>query len=160
MAEKGNAAYEKLRIFAKGFVTENGFHLNGDFKNYGFCQWHYRPFTLESLFGYCDALQELLLQEHQGYVHLFPTLPADWWGNEVSFDKLRSYGGVLVSAKWKKGKTVGLTLRFPRRMTLRIKNTFGVSSVTLSQGGDVQTLSDVDGYFLVEGKRGTATFAI
>ena len=68
MAEKGNSAYEKLYQFANGFVAENGFHLNGDFKNYGYTTFHYRPFTLESSFGYCDALQEMLLQEHQGYL--------------------------------------------------------------------------------------------
>ena len=56
MAEMGNAAYEKLRAFAKGLVADNGFHLNGDFKYYGYSQWHYRPFTLESSFGYCDEI--------------------------------------------------------------------------------------------------------
>ena len=32
MAENGAGAYEKLRQFADGFVEENGFHLNGDYK--------------------------------------------------------------------------------------------------------------------------------
>ena len=125
MAEKGNAAYEKLRTFAKGFVADNGFHLNGDFKNYGFSQWHYRPFTLEGLFVYCDALQEMLLQEHQGYLHVFPAIPMDWLHEEVSFQNLRCYGGVMVSAVWTNGKTVKVELRIPRKMLICIKNTFG-----------------------------------
>ena len=111
MACKGNAAYEKLRVFAKGFIADNGFHLNGDFKNYGFTQWHYRPFTLESLFGFCDALQEMLLQEHQGYIHLFPAIPEDWKNRKISFRDLRSYGGVLVSATMKNGCCESLTLK-------------------------------------------------
>ena len=91
MAHNGNAAYEKLRMFAKGFVADNGFHLNGDFKNYGYSQWHYRPFTLESLFGYCDALQEMLLQEHQGYLDVFPAIPQDWAQFNVSFKNFFHY---------------------------------------------------------------------
>ena len=62
MTLNGNAAYEKLRAFAIGFVADNGFHLNGDFKNYGFSRFKYRPFTLESLYAFCDAIQEMLLQ--------------------------------------------------------------------------------------------------
>ena len=85
MAHNGNAAYEKLRTYAKGYVAENAFHLNGDFKWYGFGEWHYRPFTLESAFGYCDALQEMLLQEHQGYIHVFPAVPMDWKKQKISF---------------------------------------------------------------------------
>ncbi len=71
MAENGADAYEKLRQFADGFVEENGFHLNGDYKQKGYSTFHYRRFTLEALFGFCDALQEMLLQEYQGYLHLF-----------------------------------------------------------------------------------------
>lgn len=160
MAEKGNAAYEKLRILAKGFVADNGFHLNGDFKNYGFCQWHYRPFTLESLFGYCDALQEMLLQEHQGYLHFFPAIPQDWSNEEVAFQKLRSYGGVIVSAVYKAGRTVKAELQLPRNMSIRIKNTFGVSAVNVFQNGKLQMLSESNGYFEWNGKRGKVTITI
>lgn len=154
MAYMGNAAREMLRIFAKGFVADNGFHLNGDFKHYGFSQWHYRPFTLESLFGYCDALQEMLLQEHQGYLHLFPTIPDEWKKAKLSFKKLRSYGGVEVSARCDFGKTTGAGLRLPRKMTVKIKNTFGADTLVAKQGGQTRTYTEKDGYFYVEGNRG------
>lgn len=154
MAQKGNAAYERLRIFAKAFVADNGFHLNGDFKWYGYSQFHYRPFTLESSFGYCDALQEMLLQEHQGYIHLFPAIPEDWANNTLSFTDLRSYGGVLVSASYDKGKTQSVSLTLPRVMELKIKNTFGVEEITLKQGKKKQTLRAENGYFIFTAKRG------
>ena len=98
MAENGNGAYQYLYTFAHGFVADNGFHLNGDFKNYGYTTFHYRPFTLESSFGFCDALHEMLLQDHMGYINLFPAIPEEWKRREISFDRLRSQGGVLVSA--------------------------------------------------------------
>ena len=43
----GNGAAYQLRTFWDSFCSVNGFHLNGDYKNHGVSQWHYRPFTLE-----------------------------------------------------------------------------------------------------------------
>ena len=134
MAYKGNSAYEKLRQFANGFVAENGFHLNGDFKNYGYTTFHYRPFTLESLFGFCDALQEMLLQEHQGYLHLFPAIPKDWNENTISFRNLRAYGGVLITAKSKQGKITNFSAEADKAMVLRIRNDFGKEELRFSNG--------------------------
>ena len=134
MAHNGNAAYEKLRAFAKGCVAENGFHLNVDFKGYGFSQWHYRPFTLESLFGYCDALQEMLLQEHQGYIDVFPAIPSEW--EKVSFKRLRSYQGVLVSAKKSRGQLREITLESKRSILIKLKNNFGTSDLIVRNKDD------------------------
>lgn len=153
MAHNGNAAYEKLRIFAKGFVADNGFHLNGDFKNCGFSQWHYRPFTLEGLFGYCDALQEMLLQEHQSYLDIFPAVPTEWL-NKLSFKKLRSYNGVLVSARAERGKVVQVELVLPCNMELRIKNVFQTSRISCLQNKARSILTEKDGYFIIHGKKG------
>ena len=154
MAEMGNAAYEKLRIFARALVADNGFHLNGDFKWYGYSQFHYRPFTMESSFGFCDALQEMLLQEHQGYLHLFPAIPDDWTDRTVSFTDLRSYGGVLVSACAVKGKTASVTLTQPKAREIKLKNTFGADEITLKVGKKKTVLRAEDGYFTFTAKRG------
>ena len=134
MAEMGNSAREKLYQFANGFVAENGFHLNGDFKNYGYTTFHYRPFTLEGLFGYCDALQEMLLQEHQGYIHLFPAIPDEWKNQKISFRDLRSYGGVLVSATMENGICQSVTLKSKKRITISLKNVFGKERIAFSNG--------------------------
>ncbi len=155
MAEQGNAAYEKLRTFSKGFVADNGFHLNGDFKNYGFSQFHYRPFTLESLFGYCEALLEMLLQEHQGYIHVFPAIPQDWQKQKLSFKNLRSYDGVLVSAERLAQGLEKVKLTLPRAMELKIKNTFGMEEILVTQSGKASILKAEDGYFTIKGNRGT-----
>lgn len=150
MAFHGNAAYEKLRQFAHGFVAENGFHLNGDFKHYGYSTFHYRPFTLESSFGYCDALQEMLLQEHQGYLHLFPAIPAEWNNREISFKMLRSYGGVLVSAKAKRGRVSFAELQTAVGTEILLKNNFGVGQVCVEHAdGRKESLSEKDGFFKV-----------
>ena len=113
MAKNGNAAAERLGQFCKGFVAENGFHLNGDFKHYGYTQWHYRPFTLESSFGFCDALHEMLLQDHQGFIELFPAIPDEWKVRTVEFKNLRSRGGILISATLKNGEIEKLVVKSP-----------------------------------------------
>lgn len=133
MMYNGNAAYEKLRTFARGYVSQNGFHLSGDFKWYGFSQWHYRPFTLESIFGFCDALQEMLLQEHQGYIHVFPAIPDDW-KEKVSFKRLRSYQGVLVSAQLKDGKTQKVVLESRRNVSVQLFNSFDGDVLIVKHG--------------------------
>lgn len=153
MAEKGNSAYEKLYQFANGFVANNGFHLNGDFKNYGYTTFHYRPFTLESSFGYCDALQEMLMQEHQGYVCVFPAVPDKWKDKKISFTNLRSYGGVLVSAKWN-GALKEIVLRSGKNQTIRLKNTFTDSKVIMQTKTGQKTIQDKDGYFTLSLSKG------
>ena len=92
---------------------ENGFHLNGDFRHYGYTQFHYRPFTLEGLFGFCDALHEMLLQDHNGCIELFPAIPEEWRNRTVSFEKLRSRGGLTVSAKARNSEITGLSITSP-----------------------------------------------
>ncbi|MBQ3493705.1 MAG: glycoside hydrolase N-terminal domain-containing protein [Clostridia bacterium] len=134
MEYEGNSAYERLKQFANGFVEENGFHLNGDFKNFGYTTLKYRPFTLESLFGFCDALQETLLQEHLGYLHLFSAIPVGWKDNVVKFNNFRSYNGVIVSAKYKNGKTQTLTLKRKGTALVNVLNNFGKEQLTLSDG--------------------------
>ena len=132
----------------QGVEADNGFHLNGDFKNYGFSQWHYRPFTLESLFGYCDALQEMLLQEHQGYLDIFPAVPQEWL-KKLSFKKLRSYGGVLVSAKALNGQIEQVELVLPCDMEIKIKNVFNGQVLNCTQNKETKVLMDKEGYFIL-----------
>lgn len=155
MAEMGNAAYEKLRQFADGFVAENGFHLNGDFQQKGYSTFHYRPFTLESLFGYCDALQEMLLQEHRGYLHLFPAIPKKWEERALSFRDLRSYGGVLVSGRAEHGILQEVSLNLPKPMKLTIKNTFFQEEVLVRYENKEERILEENGFFTCSLPAGT-----
>ena len=120
MAKKGNAAGERLYQFCKGFVGENGFHFNGDFKHYGYTWFHYRPFTLESLYGFCDALHEMLLQDHTEKIELFPSVPDEWRERGVEFNDLRSRGGILISARMESGKITRLSVKTGRERVVTI----------------------------------------
>lgn len=143
MAKKGNSAYEKLRQFALGFVADNGFHLNGDFKHYGFSQWHYRPFTLESLYGFADAIHETLMQDHMGFIDLLPAV-SDLSG-KISFSKMRSIGGVLVSCKGFKGVVEQAILQTKKLTTVKIKNNFSACELTVDYGNKREVIKVAQG---------------
>ena len=120
MAKNGNASYERLRQFCRGFVGDNGFHLNGDFRHFGYTQFHYRPFTLEALFGFCDALHEMLLQDHTGKIELFAAIPQEWKTRTIGFKNLRSRGGLIISAKLKNGVITELSVTAPKECRVSI----------------------------------------
>lgn len=122
MAKNGNASYERLRQFCHGFVGENGFHLNGDFRRYGYTQFHYRPFTLEALFGFCDALHEILLQDHTGKIELFAAIPQEWKKRKIGFKNLRSRGGLIISSKMKNGSITELSVTAPEGCKVSINS--------------------------------------
>ena len=117
----GNGAAHQLRTFWECCCSQNGFHLNGDFKNFGCSQFHYRPFTLEGNMSAADALQEMLMQSEKGIIDLFPAIPDDWREKTVSFVKFRAEGGILVSAVLEKGQVVTLELDGAKGQKVKVR---------------------------------------
>ena len=109
---RGDRAHRYLKDFQRAFVSRSGFHLNGDQLKCGLSRYTYRPFTLEGNFGYARGIQEMLLSydPHTNTYRLFPALPKEWDGKEVSFRGLRLPGGHRVSAKRAADGTVTHTL--------------------------------------------------
>jgi alpha-L-fucosidase 2 len=99
---RGKAALSMLERYLDAFVSPNGFHLNGDFKNLGYSVYKYRPFTLEGNFAAVQAVNEMLLQTINGVIHIGYSLPV---GISASFEQLRTEGGFLVSAEVSEGGT-------------------------------------------------------
>ena len=138
MAENGGAAYEKLRTFVRAFLSKNGFHLNGDHKQLGFSQWHYRPFTLEAHFAFNDSIQEMLMQDHNGYVDLFPAIPVEWKNTE--FKKFNTLGKVSVSAKFNNGK-ITASFESKKPCAIRLKNRFSTNKIKIKSNNTEITLN-------------------
>lgn len=108
----GEGAADALRTFAACFCLPNTFHANGDQSGTGKSGFTYRPFTLEGNFAFAAGVQEMLLQSHTGIIRIFPAIPANW--QDVSFEKLRAQGAVLVSATRKAGRLQTVEL-FPEQ---------------------------------------------
>ena len=106
--KKGAMAAETLKKFATCFCLPNSFHVNGDQCEGKLSKYRYRPFTLEGNFAFASAVQEMLLQSHDGIIKIFPAIPDHW--KDVSFDRLRAEGAFIISAKRTNGKVSELQI--------------------------------------------------
>ena len=78
------------------------------------------PFQIDGNFGVSAGVCEMLLQSHDGAVHLLPALPDAWQEGEVN--GLRARGGFVVSMKWAKGTLQSCTVHSTLGGVLRLRS--------------------------------------
>jgi alpha-L-fucosidase 2 len=96
------------------------------------------PFQIDGNFGATAGIAEMLVQSHNGELHVLPALPSAWPSGRVS--GLRGRGGYTVGVTWSNGQATEILVRADRAGTVNVRGraftgTFQVTDAT--SGGTV-----------------------
>ncbi|MBN1924488.1 MAG: glycoside hydrolase family 95 protein [Prolixibacteraceae bacterium] len=96
------------------------------------------PFQIDGNFGCTSGITEMLLQSHDGSIHILPALP-DKWRAKGAISGLLTYGGFEVSFSWENGavKTLKIISKLGGNCRISLPNemTFSDGSVLSGASG-------------------------
>jgi hypothetical protein len=95
------------------------------------------PFQIDGNFGATAGIAEMLVQSHEGYIHVLPALPSAW--ESGSFNGLTARGGIELSCSWKNGKITHLTAKSKTDTEVKVLIN-GKGTVTLALKKDKVTV--------------------
>ncbi|MFD0818573.1 cellulose binding domain-containing protein [Micromonospora zhanjiangensis] len=95
------------------------------------------PFQIDGNFGATSGITEMLLQSHNGELHLLPALPPAWPTGRVV--GLRGRGGYTVGMAWTNSQADEFVIRADRAGTLTMRGRLFTGSFALTDTTDGST---------------------
>ena len=91
---------------------------------------------IDGTFGTTAGIAEMLLQSHEGEIHLLPALPKAWPSGSVT--GLRARGGFTVDMTWQDGKLTSATIHSDHGLPCQIRYDRHVAPLSLSAGASIR----------------------
>lgn len=90
------------------------------------------PFQIDGNFGATAGIMEMLMQSHEGYIHLLPAIP-DLWKEQGSVKGLKARGNITVEFSWKNGVVTDYKISSSKTQTVKIKVNGTIKTIKTTQ---------------------------